>query len=154
MGKFVALLLAGLVLSGAAYAASPAIDRVNGEVSAANFPKLTAFLQEAFDKVVGLKVSFPANDVYQDGVLFSAPEEDGLFSAYVPGPDMDTALAATGGYGLMQGGYVFDGFFLVKYGGLNQGITSISLVPVDEATVYLSGAEIKEHELNTLTVSQ
>jgi hypothetical protein len=49
-------------------------------------------------------------------------------------------------YGSM-GTYVLDGYFLVKAGGIHQGVVSCSLMPVDEARVILSGTRIRHVNL-------
>jgi len=40
----------------------------------------------------------------------------------------------------LHGSIVFDGFYLIKYGGTHQGILSFGLKQVDEATVILNPA--------------
>ena len=107
-------------------AAKGKVVRVNGAVTDANYRALAALLMDSFDGVVGLKVTFTANDGYEDGKL-SAYEDGGLFVAYVPGPQNDSQISAANGYKLKNGTYTFDGFYKVVYGGMAQGIQAISL---------------------------
>lgn len=141
------LALAGAV-GGGAFAA-PLIYRVNGTVTDGNYPALEAFLSESTDAIVGLKLFFESEDGNRDGQV-QAYQDGDMFVAYRAGPDMETEIVAMRGVGLRHGFHVFDGFYLVKYGGLNQGITSLSLQQVDEAQVLLSGAEVKDIEIEKL----
>ena len=131
--------------AGAAFARQARVVRVSGEVTDASYRPLAALLLDSFDKVVGLDVSFKANDVYADGRL-SAYEEGGLFIAYVPGPDNDSQISAAKGYALKNGVYVFDGFYKVVYGGMGQGIQAISL----EKTKAPAGAKVEDVDIGSL----
>jgi hypothetical protein len=116
-----------LILGSAGLAAAQdKVVRINGAVTDANYRALAALLLESLDTVVGLNVTFTANDGYEDGRL-SAYKEGGLFIAYVPGPQNDSQISAGSGYMLKDGAYVFDGFYKVVYGGMGQGIQAISL---------------------------
>lgn len=130
-------------------AASVTITRVNGGVTDANFKGLDAFLSNSVDAVIGLKLSFPAEDQNRDGTVQAYKDGD-LFISYLAGPETETQVSAESGYDFRHGEYVFDGFYLVKYGGIFQGITALALQPVDEAQVILSGAKINDIEIDSL----
>lgn len=138
------LAVASLVGIGPAFAKQK-IVRVTGAVTDATYRPLAALLLDSIDKVVGLSVSFKANDVYADGTL-SAYEDGGLFLAYVPGPDNDSQISAAKGYTLRNGAYVFDGFYKVVYAGMGQGIQAISL----EKAKAPSGATIQDVDIDSL----
>lgn len=137
------------VLIAPARAADITITRVNGEVSASNFNGLVAFLSNAVDAIVGLKVSFPAEDANRDGTV-QAFEDGGLFISYQAEPEIEAQISAEDGFDFRHGAFVFDGFYLVKYGGMHQGISALMLQSVDEAQILLSGAKVKDTEIDAL----
>ncbi|MFD1695990.1 hypothetical protein [Roseibium aestuarii] len=143
------LLLAGTL---AAPAADVTLYRINGAVDTASYPGFARALDEAVDSIIGLKVSFEQVDSGQDDTL-QAYEDGDLFVAFLPSQDEGTQVSSTGGYAYQHGFFVFDGFFLVKYGGFNQGISALVLEPVDEAQVILSGARITDVTVDTLDPS-
>jgi hypothetical protein len=104
------------------------VTRVTGTVTADNYPALAAFLQEEFDRVVALSLTFPGNDAYAPGVL-QAYEEGGMFLAYVGGPGSDSQISALSGYVKQGKDYAFDRAYKVIYAGMGQGIVAIALEP-------------------------
>lgn len=132
-----------LAFCASASAADVTITRIAGSVTSGTYRALETLLFDSFDKIVGLKVTFDAFDGAEPDRL-SAYVDDEKFVAFVSGPDSESEIVADKGFSYQHGGYVFDGFFLVKSGGFNQGISSIYLQPVDEAQVILSGASISD----------
>ena len=126
-----------------ALAARPPILRVNGEVTAETYKGLEAFLFNSLDTIVGLKVSFPQDSSTDAGAL-SVSAEEGKFVAYVGGPDSESEMVANEGFSFQHGSYIFDGFFVVKSGGMHQGIVSLFLDKTEEAAVLLSGVRVKD----------
>ncbi|AXS42284.1 hypothetical protein [Breoghania sp. L-A4] len=143
------LLLSPVALQTGTAAAAAVIHRVNGTVTDDNFAALEGFLSDSVDSIVGLKVSFEDGSGSRDGQV-QAYVDGEMFVTYKPGPDMETEIVATQGHSLQHGFHVFDGFFLVKYGGMNQGISSLSLQAVDEAQILLSGARVEDVEIDVL----
>lgn len=133
-------------------AAEGTIQRVSGTVSEDNVAGLEIFLSNAIDGVIGLKLLVEAEDGNRDGEVQAYVDGD-LLIIYRAGPDTETEIAASGGYQPGKGGFVFDGFYLVKYGGLDQGIMSLALSSVDAAQVVLSGAVIEELGIDHLDPS-
>jgi hypothetical protein len=141
-----ALMLAPLLgAAGPAAAAQGKVVRVSGEVTSANYRALAALLMDSYGKVVGLKLSFKANDGYVDGKL-SAYEDGGLFVAYVPGPDNDSQISAASGYTSTGGAYVFDGFYDVVDGGMAQGIMAISLEKTNKPSGAIDDVDVDSLE--------
>lgn len=120
--------IAALALCGPALAQQVKVTRVTGTVTADNYPALAAFLQEQFDQVVALSLTFPGNDAYAPGVL-QAYEEGGMFLAYVGGPGSDSQISALSGYVKQGSDYAFDRAYKVSYAGMGQGIVAIALEP-------------------------
>lgn len=85
------------------------------------------------DRVIGLKISAEPSD-HASG--FYCGVSDRQFVTYMP-PNAQTEIVANEGFRWEHGAYVFDGFFLVKSGGMHQGTISYGLEPVSEAVVRL-----------------
>lgn len=119
---------AALAFAAPAVAQQAKVARVTGTVTAQNYSALAAFLQEKFDQVVVLALTFPGNDAYAPGVL-QAYEEGGMFLAYVGGPDSDSQISALSGYVKQGSEFAFDRAYKVIYGGMGQGIVAIALEP-------------------------
>lgn len=129
-----------LIAGVAALAATPAIaqsltvTRLTGEVTSANFTAFCGLVADAVDKVIGLKVQIdsPLPDPQDTELL------DGGAAYLFDGEEIE--LNADKGVIWLHGSIVFDGFYLIKYGGMHQGILSFGLQQVDEATVILNPA--------------
>lgn len=129
-------LLAGLSVMAAApaLAQTSTITRLTGQVTSANFANFCGLVSDAVDKVIGLKVHIdsPLPDPQDTKLL----DEGGAY--LFDGEAIE--LNADKGAIWLHGSIVFDGFYLIKYGGMHQGIMSVGLQQVDEATVILNPA--------------
>lgn len=114
---------------------------VNGDITNQEYKGFEQFLFNSLDTVIGLKISFTLNTDYKVGEL-SADANNGQFVAYLTGPNNESEIVATEGYQYLHGDYVFDGFFIVKSGGMHQGVISLYLQKTDEAQVRLSRAKL------------
>jgi hypothetical protein len=125
-----------LVLSaGAALAQSKTVDLLDGRLTHKNFRSFDKFVARHVDKVIGLKLAVKKSG--SDDKL-DASVNDGQFVTYViDAKEPKSEVVANSGFAERSGDIVFDGFFLVKYGGFRQGIHSYALEPVDEAKVRL-----------------
>jgi hypothetical protein len=132
-----------------AHARQKKIYSVTGEITAAGFKGFEQFLFNSLDAVIGLKIAFAANEDANAGDL-SASQKNGQFVAYLSGPGGESEIVATEGFQYLHGDYVFDGFFVVKSGGMHQGIISLYLARTDEAQVRLSSARIVELDAKRL----
>jgi hypothetical protein len=133
----------------AAYARQSKIYSVTGEISAAGYKGFEQFLFNSLDTVIGLKVSFAAKENAGVGEV-SASANERQFVAYLSGPGGESEIVANEGYQYLHGDYVFDGFFVVKSGGMHQGIISLFLDRTDEAQIRLSNAKIVEIDAKRL----
>jgi len=138
----------------AAKQATVVVPLVRGEVNVKTYGTFEKFLSSHLDKIIGLQVRIVAPTDERDQL--QAGVDQGQFTAYLsgghdvcwkPNEPRCSEIGASTGFSYMHGDYVFDGFFLVKYGGMHQGIQSYYLKEVDEATVKLSGAAIHKVEL-------
>lgn len=129
-------LIAGLSVMAAtpAIAQTRTITRLTGEVTSANFTAFCGVVADAVDRVIGLKVQIdsPLPDP-QDSEL----QDSGAVYLF-DGEEIE--LNADKGAIWLHGSIVFDGFYLIKYGGMHQGILSFGLQQVDEAAVILNPA--------------
>lgn len=143
--------LAALVLATGTGTAAAArqILRVQGQVTPKNYKGLETFLFNSLDSVVGLKIAFAANPDSSDGEIATSMDDD-QFSAYLRESEPESEIVADKNVSLLHGDYVIDGFFVVKSGGLHQGITSLYLDKTDEGTILVSGAKIKDIDINRL----
>jgi hypothetical protein len=143
------VLLAAVFVCSAAHAGQKKIYNVSGDITPSSYKGFEQFLLNSLDTIVGLKVSFPANE-YTPGVVV-AGANDGQFVAYFSGAG-ESEIVAVEGFQFLHGAYVFDGFFVVKSGGVHQGTVSLSLQKTDEAQVRLSNAaiiDIRAERLNS-----
>ena len=134
----------------AAHARQNKIYSVTGEITAAGYKGFEQFLFNSLDTVIGLKVWFAANENADAGDV-SATANDGQFVAYLSGPGGKSEIVAREGFQYLHGDYVFDGFFVVKSGGMHLGIISLFLDRTDEAQVRLSNARIVEIDSKRLS---
>jgi hypothetical protein len=131
-----------------------AVTRYVGVVDSTNAGQVLSQIQREEDHIVGLKLWFssrsdpthtPGYFIYPDGKPFSVAirsDNDGTGVALdfpKTSPWWDHTF------------YVVDGFFLVKYAGVNTGIHSETLIPVDEAQVRLAEhVEIRDKVIGSL----
>ena len=113
------------------------ITQIDGRVTERNYPRLEKLMAAQVDRVVGLKIIVKKSGI--DDRLSAEADADGQFVMYRSGRAR-SEIIANEGYALRHGDYVLDGFFLVKHGGLHQGIVSYALEPVDETKVRLNPA--------------
>ena len=121
--------------AGSASAQSKAVDLLDGRLTHKNFRSFDKFVARHVDKVVGLKLAVKKSGSEDK---LDASINDGQFVTYVmDAKEPKTEVVANSGFAERSGDVVFDGFYLVKYGGFRQGIHSYALEPVDEAKVRL-----------------
>lgn len=121
----------GFMASGATATDGRTITVLSGEVDDANLQRVCLLIADAKDQVIGLKLRFnpPVTDRWSveiqsvgDGYIF----------------DGEIELIVSGGANWINGALALDGFWLVKYGGMHQGVLSFGLHPVDEAQIRLN----------------
>jgi hypothetical protein len=153
-GIAAATLLAIILMlgDGAIVAAPPTIISVEGYLNEKNVDQLWNLIIDNLDHIVGLKIevtdtgnntgpSRPLNAI-GEGSKFG---EGGTLAIWKR--DGDFEIVVKDGYQYGHGNYIIDGYFLVKSGGIHQGVVSCGLIPVDEARVVLSGARVRHMNL-------
>ncbi len=122
----------------------PRISVLSGSVTVRNYVKLESFLSRNLDKIVGLKIYF-------DSASHPAPLVAGVsekrFVAYKRIPETTSEIVASDGFYWLHGGYQFDGYFVVKSGGMHQGVISYGLQKVPEDRVILSNPDLRPVQL-------
>ncbi len=114
---------------------------LRGEVDDANLQKICSLIADENDNVIGLKLRFntPQNDRWSVEV-----QDEG--GGYVF--DGEIELNVSDGAYWVNGALSLDGFWLVKYGGMHQGILSFGLQQVDEAQIRLNtGIKLVERDV-------
>jgi len=111
-----------------------------GCLSSENFHAFEELITSNVDRVIGLKM-----------VAYQSAEEDELQAdlsdkvcIFYNSVETQTQISVLDGYHFQHGGYVFDGFFVVKTGGTYQGILTYALKSTDEAPVRLSNVPVIE----------
>jgi hypothetical protein len=113
-------------------------------VNARTADRFLQLVSRNVDKVIGLKVYVDPNTDEQferDGYLALYSENQLSVSKGPPGiGGGGIEVVKNGLIDRTMGFYVIDGFFIVKGGGVHQGVASFGLQPVDEAAVRLNPA--------------
>jgi len=144
-----ALLLAGVTSSSIAAppthaVAARTVVTYTGAVNVHTADRFLDLISRNVDKVIGLKVYIDPNTDEQfehDGYLALYVEDQLSVSKGPPGGGGGgIEVVKNGPIDRTMGFYVIDGFFIVKAGGVHQGVASFGLQPVDEAAVRLNPA--------------
>lgn len=149
------MLLAGATcLSLASPAASQSQSLVpvfTGKVTYENSERFAVALANRVDSIVGLQVTVdPADDRSQSGYLVNRlSDAGGVYISRTEGRMGGIQINAPDAY-WRHGSYVIDGFYVVKYSGMGQGIMGYRLQPVDEAVVRLSPARLVEIDADAI----
>lgn len=132
-------------LCGVARAAPPAITVLEGMVDERSAQKFFAAVANRADSIIGLKALLDPI-----GRLVAEADDKRLIT-YLSGSSRETGekyqLSFAGGFARDKSLYRLDGFYLVKYAGMGQGILAFSLEPVKESEVLLSGARLERVKL-------
>ena len=142
MIRFIAAASIALLPATAMAQAQAEIPVYSGEVTAENAERLTHALANRVDTIVGLQVEVsPTDDKSPAGYLVDQITADaGVFiSTTYPQQGGGVQINVPTAY-WRHGSYIIDGFYVVKYGGMGQGILGYQLKPVDDAVVLLSSA--------------
>lgn len=109
------------------------VPRIVSEVLDDNFVAFCARLEAAVGSVIGLHVSMSKPIEPRDAVLGS---DGGVYMFNGTNVEINTASGAT----FRHGDIIFDGFWMVKYGGMHQGVRSVYLEHVADAGILLNPA--------------
>tara|TARA_R110000787_G_scaffold47687_7_gene115372 strand:- start:7441 stop:7926 length:486 start_codon:yes stop_codon:yes gene_type:complete len=114
----------------------------SGQVTFENSERFTIAVANRVDTIVGVKLTVdPTDNRSPQGYLVDRMSDDG--GVYISRTHRNMGgvqINASSAY-WRHGSYVIDGFFVVKYGGMGQGVMGYQLQPVDEAAVLLSSAQ-------------
>jgi hypothetical protein len=143
----VAALVGACLLVASAGAKETGVLKVEGVVTAKNFPGLAAFLSNSLDGVVGLSLRLDPAEGTDPGSLVVTQDGD-LLIAYQAGGDVQ--ISAREGLSLEKHSHFLSGFFVVKNAGFNQGISALFLDKTGEDSSPPSGAAVKVLDIDRL----
>lgn len=115
--------------------AAPAAEqmtRLSGEVDAAHADAFLAKVADHLDGIVGVQVWIEPTE--EGDATYQVGQDD---ERLVVSNETYELLAPKGAWRWEHGRYVVDGFFLVKNGGVHQGVSSLGLEPMSESAVRL-----------------
>ena len=123
------------------------MDRLTGTITGANGDEFLHEVAAHLDNVVGIKVGLHGHkgqDMSKPSLYADDDGGDQLVIYVRPGvlpgkdypePSETELVIPKGSYRWEHGGFIVDGFFLVKSGGIHQGTASFGLEPADEAAI-------------------
>ncbi len=131
-----------LFLLSAAAAKSIDIEFLQATINPRDVGELSGLACRNYDHVVHIDISvdWPSHSVdaeqsgYERLVFWTDRGKDGYGTEY---------LFPKGSYFLLHGSYIVKGYFIVRTGGMHQGVSSVAFEKVDDATVLLNPA-VKE----------
>jgi hypothetical protein len=138
----------GLPLVGAAplgFVAGQSVSVISGALTDDNYAPFEAFLLDALDEIVGLKLEVVINDQETDGAV-SAYEREGQFTIYRPGAEQVAELVFGDGYAVNGDSCSIDGFFSVTPAGMHGAIATL-LLASDELP---KGARVDDYDIDNL----
>jgi hypothetical protein len=133
---------AALALASAAAAApQKVVVRFTGEVTVDNAAAFTQAIAARRDQVVGVSISVGANSDAEFKTRHYLVGADNDMLSIFKGPNRESGVeVVTKDFRFEHGVWVVDGFYVVKDGGMHQGVVSYGLVPTDEGAVRLNPA--------------
>lgn len=155
MIRLVSLVAVGLISGPVMAQSQKDVPLIVGTVTPANAENFTTFLANRVDTVVGLKVTVqPSDDRSPEGYLVDANAgAEGAYISVTEGRMGGVQINAPDAYWYI-GSYVIDGFYVVKYGGMGQGIMGYQLRSADEAAVRLSNVAIVTADVDALATEK
>ncbi len=117
------------------------VRHLRGELTRENYNRFSEVIFDEINSIIGLDLMIQETS--------GSGEEEEHFSVAHDGERLITYLTSAGGGVeiLINGGlsrqwamWRADGFYLVKSGGMQQGICSVGLLPADEALIRLNPA--------------
>lgn len=131
------------------------IPVLTGDLTFDNSRQFNLAIANRVDTIVGVKVSVdPTDDRTPAGYLVDQiGDEGGVYISRTDAEGGGIQINAPSAY-WRQGSYIIDGFFVVKYGGMGQGIMGYQLKPVDDAAVLLSPAQRQMVDVDHLPLEQ
>lgn len=117
------------------------VRKLVGELTSDTYELLERVVFEEIDYVVGLDLMIEeSSDSAQETSPMAAHYSDERMTLYKVRDAGGTEIIINGGLSRQWAMWRADGFYLVKSGGMNQGICSVGLMPTDEALIRLNPA--------------
>lgn len=129
-----------LLMAVPAFAGQSVIQQYRGVAAGPAVCELAETLFDQLDQIVGVKARIEPTDIRRGDFHTSAGATNGQLVLYCGSlfKGGTEVVINEPGYRWEHGGFEVDGFFLVKSGGVHQGVVSAGLMPVDEAVIRLS----------------
>jgi hypothetical protein len=108
------------------------IPQLSGTLTESTYPEFEKFIDDHVNKVVGLKITVERSA--SDAAPLQADADNGQLVVYLnstPDEPSESEIVAGNGFSLHDGSFVLDGLFMVKNGGMHQGVISYSLRKTD-----------------------
>lgn len=114
------------------------VRSLEGTVTLENFDRIREIIVDECNDVIGLSLHFevsPEDDTTNPRIVVS---EDANRLVVYRTPDTEAEFVINGEIRWEHGAWIADGFYLVKPGGLHQGVASFGLIAIDEAALRLN----------------
>lgn len=141
---FAPVLLAGIAFAAQKHqsvdAATRTVIEYSGHVNARTANRFAQLISRNVDRVIGLKITVEPSDNSDSSRNGYIAEADGP-QFVLSKSDLQNGgieVVTNGAVGRSGGMFMLDGIYVVKSGGMHQGIASFGLQPVDEASVRLN----------------
>ena len=122
-------------------AAARTVIEYSGQVNERTANRFAHVISHNVDRVIGLKITVEPSEessFSQTGYIAEVDGRQFVMSKSDPRNGGGIEVVTNGAVGRDAGVFDLDGIYIVKSGGMHQGIASFGLQPVDEATVRLN----------------
>ncbi|MGY8666717.1 hypothetical protein Q3C01_30785 [Bradyrhizobium sp. UFLA05-109] len=123
----IALILA-FATANPAQAVERKIPQLLGMLTESTYPEFEQFVDDHVNKVIALKITIERSS--SDAAPLQASADDGQLVVYLkstPDEPSESEIVAGKDFSYRNGSYLLDGLFIVKNGGMHQGVVSYSL---------------------------
>jgi hypothetical protein len=114
------------------------IPQLWGTLTESTYPEFEKFIDDNVNKIIGLKITVERSG--SDAAPLQASADNGQLVVYLnstPDESSESEIVAGNGFSYQHGSYVLEGLFMVKNGGMHQGVISYSLKKTDESPAKL-----------------
>ena len=117
---------------GQAQAIERKIPQLSGTLTETTYPEFEKFVDDHVNKVIGLKITVQRSDSDAAPLQASADKEQlVVYLNSTPDEPSESEIVVGNGFSYQHGSYVLEGLFVVKNGGMHQGVISYSLMKAD-----------------------
>jgi hypothetical protein len=142
---FAPVFLTGIAFAAQRYhsagAAGRSVSTYSGEVNERTAARFVQLISHNVNRVIGLRVAVEPSsdsDFARSGYMADRDGPQFVISKSNLQNGSGIEVVTNGPVGRDAGMFILDGIYIVKAGGMHQGIESFGLQPVDEATVRLN----------------